>query len=139
MRHFETLEPSDLEYDPQLAVVAEWFDGEALAKDHRDNAVTDVLLEEAERGAELPVTWWKLPVARLAKAWSAVLVANGRAGPVPEGMSAEAALRSTAYTARHEALRAGLDARAAAFTREKGYPPPYWQLVELARPPVIAR
>ncbi|MEW5743735.1 MAG: hypothetical protein AB1938_32785 [Myxococcota bacterium] len=29
MRHFETLEPSDLEYDPQLAVVAEWFELDA--------------------------------------------------------------------------------------------------------------
>lgn len=134
VRHFDTLEPSDLEYDPQLAAVAEWFDADALAKDHRDNAVTDVMLEEAERGATLPVPWWKLPAARVAKAWSALLVANGRVGPVPEGMSPEAALRSVGYTARHAELRARLDARADAFTREHGYPPPYWQLVALARP-----
>jgi hypothetical protein len=31
--HFETQEPSDLEYDPQLVVVAEWRDPETLRKD----------------------------------------------------------------------------------------------------------
>ena len=45
-----TLEPSDLEYDPQLTVVAEWHDPGTLFKDHLDNAVTDVLLEDANSG-----------------------------------------------------------------------------------------
>src|SRR4029453_14375858 len=47
--HFETQEPSDLEYDPQLRVVAEWRDPETLFQDHADNAVIDVMLEAAER------------------------------------------------------------------------------------------
>ena len=134
VRNFATLEPSDLEYDPKLAVVAEWFDADALSKDHRDNAVTDVMLEEAAAGKQLEFAWWRLPLARLAKAYSVVLVSVGKAGPVPEGMTPEAGLRSLAYTARHQELSARLDTQAEAFTREHGYAPPYWQLVRLARP-----
>src|SRR6185503_19225813 len=39
VRNFVTLAPSDLEYDPQMSVVAEWRDPEALFSDHLDNAV----------------------------------------------------------------------------------------------------
>src|SRR5881392_831153 len=53
VRYFETQEPSDLEYDPQLRVVAEWRDPETLFQDHLDNAVIDALLEEAEAGQPL--------------------------------------------------------------------------------------
>jgi Permuted papain-like amidase enzyme, YaeF/YiiX, C92 family len=133
VRNFATLEPSDLEYDPKLAIVAEWFNPEALTKDHRDNAVTDVLLEEAEAGKALEFDWWRLPLVRLAKGYSLAKVASGKVGPVPEGMTPEAALRSLAYTARHAEVRARLDERADAFKREHGYAAPYWQLVKLAR------
>ena len=54
--HFETQEPSDLEYDPQLVVVAEWRDPKALRDDHIDNAVIDVMLEGPRR-----VTRWTIP------------------------------------------------------------------------------
>jgi hypothetical protein len=37
-RHLETQEPADLEYDPQLQVVAEWRDPGTLWQDHLDNA-----------------------------------------------------------------------------------------------------
>ncbi|MDP2037314.1 MAG: YiiX/YebB-like N1pC/P60 family cysteine hydrolase, partial [Ignavibacteria bacterium] len=39
--HFETQEPSDLEYDPQLKVVAEWRNPETLYQDHVDNAIVE--------------------------------------------------------------------------------------------------
>src|SRR5436190_1265485 len=39
VKHFETQEPSDLEYDPQMRVVAEWRDSGTLSQDHADNAV----------------------------------------------------------------------------------------------------
>jgi len=132
VRHFETLEPSDLEYDPQLRVVAEWRDLEVLRRDHLDNAVTDALLAAADAGAPLPYPRWKLPFARLTKAWSAVLVALGKVGPVPEGMSATAALRSEAFAAMHAAVRVRVEARAAAHLGERGYPAPYWTLVRFA-------
>ena len=63
-RHFETQEPSDLEYDPQLAVVAEWRDSAWLLRDHVDNAVIDAMLEGAERGDVLRYPWPALPVAQ---------------------------------------------------------------------------
>lgn len=133
VRHFKTQEPSDLEYDPQLVVVAEWRDPASLAQDRIDNAVIDAMLEGAERGDTLHYPWYQLPVARLAKAYSLVLEGFGRAGPVPEGMSAEASLRSLSFSARHHRIAERVGDRAEQLGREKGYPVPYWGLLELAR------
>jgi Permuted papain-like amidase enzyme, YaeF/YiiX, C92 family len=133
VRHFETQEPSDLEYDPQLVVVGEWRDAEALFQDHVDNAVTDVLLEGAGRGERLRYPWYQLPGARLAKGYSWVLERFARIGPIPEGMSAAAALRNRAFTERHRRLATQVRAAADAWASSHGYRPPYWTLVELAR------
>ncbi len=133
VRYFETQEPSDLEYDPQLTVVGEWRDLETLKKDHYDNAVTEVMLEGAEKGDELAYQWYLLPVVRLAKTYSVVLNLMGKVGPVPEGMSSTAALRNVWYSKRHDTIAAQLATKAAIFQREKGYEPPYWELVNMAR------
>jgi hypothetical protein len=133
VRHFETLEPSDLEYDPQLRVVAEWRDVEALRKDHHDNAVTDAMLEAAAAGAPLRFSRWRLPIARAAKGFSLLVNALGGVGPVPQGMSATAALRSHGYGALHARLRERVDARAAEHVAARGYAPPYWTLVRFGR------
>jgi len=133
VRSFITQEPSDLEYDPQLVVVAEWRDPMTLYKDHLDNAVIDVMLEQAEEGQELGYPWYLLPVARVAKGYSAVLNLFGGVGPVPEGMSAAAALRNSEFSHTHAAITEKLEALAADFTATRGYRPPYWELVRLAR------
>ncbi len=133
VEHFETQEPSDLEYDPQLRVVAEWRDPEVLFKDHVDNAVIDAMLEGAERGEGLDYDWYMVPMARIAKIYSAVLDLFGMVGPVPEGMSATAALRNVKFTARHTLLHAGVLKRVREFQRVHGYVPPYWELLKLAR------
>ncbi len=132
-RHFETQEPSDLEYDPQLRVVAEWRDPATLFKDHADNAVIDVMLAAAERGEKLDYNLWLLPPMRLAKAGSVMLNWFGKVGPIPEGMSATTALRVQRLEAAHAALNARLLEKAKQFQIEKGYVPPYWELVRLAR------
>ncbi len=131
--HFETQEPSDLEYDPQLTVVAEWRDPELLFDDHIGNAVTDVMLEGAERGDPLRAAWYQLPLARLAKGYGWVVGHFGKRGPIPEGMTASAALRNKSYSARHDVLVGRVRQLAAAWHAEHGYPPAYWTLVELAR------
>ncbi|HVN77203.1 MAG TPA: YiiX/YebB-like N1pC/P60 family cysteine hydrolase [Thermoanaerobaculaceae bacterium] len=133
VRHFETREPSDLEYDPQLRVVAEWRDPAALFADHLDNAVVDAMLERADAGGPLAYPWLMLGPARLAKAYSVLLNLLGRVGPVPEGLSATGALRNREFTRTHAAVREVLVRRAAEFERVKGYRPPYWELVRLAR------
>jgi hypothetical protein len=133
VRHFETQEPSDLEYDPQLRVVGEWRDPETLWKDHLDNAATEAMLEGAEAGARLTARWHLLPLARAAKGWSALLNLAGKVGPVPEGMPAVVALRSLDYEARHAAIVALLAAKAEAYRTRHGFLPPYWRLVQLAR------
>ena len=148
VRHFETQEPSDLEYDPQLRVLAEWREPETLFKDHADNAVIDVMLEGAERGEKLTSNPWLLPLVRLAKAWSVMLNWFGKVGPVPEGMSATTALRVRRLTANHAVIKTKLLSKAEQFKSEKGYVPPYWELVRLAReakelpgspPPVVRK
>ena len=133
VRHFETQEPSDLEYDPQLTVVAEWRDPETLFRDHVDNAVIDVLLEEAESGRRLNYNWYLLPVGRVMKVYSVVLNWLGMVGPVPEGMSAEAALRNRRLSAEHSAMKEKVLLLAGEFRRKEGYMPPYWELIKLAR------
>ena len=133
VQYFETQEPSDLEYDPQLTVVAEWRNQETLKKDHYDNAVTEVMLEGAEQGDALAYQWYLLPVLRITKAYSAVLNLMGKVGPVPEGMTATAALRNVWYSKRHDIIAAELAKKASLFQSEKGYAPPYWELVRLAR------
>lgn len=133
VRNFETHGPSDLEYDPQLAVVAEWADRETLFEDHVDAAVIDVMLEGAQRGDPLRYSMPMLPIGRLAKAYSAVLNAMGKEGPVPEGMSATVALRATWLAAKHDALVATVLRESEAFETARGRRPAYWELVELAR------
>ncbi len=133
VEHFETQEPSDLEYDPQLRVVAEWRNTETLRKDHYDNAVTEVMLERAEQGERLESRWSMLPVVRLAKAYSVILNWLGAVGPVPEGMSATSALKHEWYANRHAAINEGVIRKAEAFTSERGYFPPYWWLLRFAR------
>jgi len=132
-RHFETQEPSDLEYDPQLRVVAEWRDPDTLFKDHADNAVIDVMLEAAERGERLDYDLLKLPLVRLAKAYSVVKNWLGKVGPIPEGMSAATALRVQKFKAAHAAINVRLLAKVEKFKGERGYVPPYWELIKLAR------
>jgi hypothetical protein len=133
VRHLTTLGPSDLEYDPKVTVVAEWRDPDALWRDHLDNAAVDALLEQAEEGMGLDYCLLMLPFARIAKALSWAAVALGYEGPVPEGMSASAALRNQAFSRLQLSLVESIQAGALKFHRDNGYRAPYWKLVGLAR------
>jgi hypothetical protein len=133
VRNFESQQPSDLEYDAQLRFVAEWRNPEALAQDRMDNAIIDARLEAAERGAKLDFNRWLLPPMRVVKAGCWVLNQRGATGPIPEGMSATTALRVEAFKQRHAEAREQLRQAAAAFQKTKGYAPPYWELLLLAR------
>jgi hypothetical protein len=73
VRHVQTQEPADLEYDPQLSVVAEWRDRTTLFKAHVDDAVTDVMLASPAPPMPLDYQPLLLPPSRLAKAYSVVL------------------------------------------------------------------
>jgi Permuted papain-like amidase enzyme, YaeF/YiiX, C92 family len=133
VEHLATQEPSDLEYDSQLQVVAEWRDAAALYADHVDNAVTDVMLEGADRGDALTFDWYTLPVARVMKAYSWAREQAGDVGPIPEGMPAAAALRNRRYGEVHAAHAAQLRTRAAQWATDSSYVPTYWTLLDLAR------
>jgi hypothetical protein len=138
VKHFETQSPSDLEYDPQLVVVAEWRDDEALYQDHVDNAILDAMLERAEQGEQLTYDWYLLPFGRILKAYSFVMNIFGLVGPIPEGMDAAAALKNDRFSQRHRLVKDHLLAQAEQFRQANGYRPPYWELVNLARQAVNA-
>jgi hypothetical protein len=133
VRYFQTREPSDLEYDPQVQVIAEWRDPATLYKDHTDNAVIDVMLENADQGMLLKYDWYMLPIARLTKAYCIFINALGAVGPIPEGMSASAALRNKWFTRIHDRRKRQTLLLADEFKKANGYVPPYWELVKLAR------
>lgn len=132
VENFVTQMPSDLEYDPQLSIVAEWRDPETLYKDHIDNAAMDALLEKANNGTEVGYNILMLPVARVMKAYCWILNRFGKHGVIPEGMNATRALKNEAFVAMHLAVKNKTTALAAAFVKQNGYRPPYWQLVKFA-------
>lgn len=133
VKYFETQEPSDLEYDPQLVVVAEWRDYDTLFKDHVDNAVIEVMLNHAENGKELNYSWYLLPIARIVKLYSSILNIFDFIGPIPEGMSATASLRTVQLKKEHNIIKSEVLARAKKFELQNGYTSPYWQLINFTK------
>ena len=138
VENFVTQMPSDLEYDPQLAVVAEWRDPETLYKDHIDNAVMDALLEKANSGATIDYAVWQLPFVRAVKAWCWIKNQFGATGIIPEGMSATRALKNQSFVAMYATAKIQTEQLAADFIKQNGYRPPYWQLVKFATAAVAA-
>jgi hypothetical protein len=132
VENFITQMPSDLEYDPQLSIVAEWCDPQTLMKDHIDNAVMDALLERANEGLEIGYNHWLLPLARIVKGFSLIQNALGKPGIIPEGMSATRGLKNNDFVALYNTVRKKTEAEIENFIRENGYRPPYWQLVAIA-------
>ncbi|MBL7701858.1 MAG: hypothetical protein JNM14_06380 [Ferruginibacter sp.] len=133
VENFTTQMPSDLEYDPQLSVVAEWRDPETLFKDHVDNAVIDALLEKANNGAPIDYNIWQLPLVRVIKGWCILKNKFGKVGMIPEGMSATQALKNQTFVAMHADVKSKVMQRAGDFATKNGYRPPYWQLVKFAQ------
>jgi hypothetical protein len=133
VENFVTQMPGDLEYDPQLSVVAEWRDPETLLKDHVDNAVMDVLLEEADKGKEIGYNRWQLPLVRLVKGWCSIQNYFGKTGIIPEGMSATQALKNQYFVAMYKKLKIATTVKIQQFVKENNYQPPYWQMINLAR------
>src|SRR2546427_13247628 len=93
-------------------------------QDHIDNAAIDAMLEGAEAGDALSYPWYQLSVARLGKAYSWFVGGFGGQGPVPQGMSARAALRNRAFSARQRWGGGRLRPAATRRTRPHGDSPP---------------
>jgi len=132
VENFITQMPSDLEYDPQLAVVAEWRDRETLFKDHLDNAVMDAMLEKADNGERIRYNMWQLPFVRVIKGYCIIKNLFGKTGMIPEGMSATRALKNQFFVAMHVKIKSKTEQMAARFLKQYHYHPPYWQLVKFA-------
>ena len=132
VENFITQMPSDLEYDPQLAVVAEWRDPETLYKDHIDNAAMDALLEKANKGATIDYNIWQLPIVRVVKGYCVIKNLFGKIGMIPEGMNATRALKNQTFVAMHVRVKNKTMQMADEFLNKNGYRPPYWQLVKFA-------
>lgn len=137
VENFVTQMPSDLEYDPMLSVVAEWRDKETLFQDHLDNAVMDALIARANDGEKLDYNIWLLPVARVLKAYSFFLTSIGKEGVIPEGMTAETALKNNDFVDRFNKCKAMTASKIVVFKEENNYLPPYWQMVRFAEESVV--
>jgi len=133
VENFTTQEPSDLEYDPKLCVVAEWRDYETLFKDRLDNAVVDVMLEGADMGDRINYDFYLLPLARIVKVYSSILNQFDGVGQIPEGMNATAALRNKRFSKKHQGIKEKLLILTHRFKQDNAYSPPYWEIVKLAR------
>ena len=132
VENFVTQMPSDLEYDPQLAVVAEWRDPTTLYKDHIDNAVMDAMLQQANAGKAINYNIWQLPVVRIVKGYCMIKNMFGKPGIIPEGMSATRALKNQSFVATNVDIQNKTQKLADEFVKQKQYRPPYWQLVKFA-------
>jgi hypothetical protein len=133
VENFVTQMPGDLEYDPQLSVIAEYRNPETLLKDHVDNAVMDVLLEQADKGKQIKYNHWQLPFVRIVKGWCMAKNYFGKPGIIPEGMSATRALKNQYFVAMYQALKAKTSTKIDQFKKDNHYLPPYWQMINLAR------
>jgi len=133
-RQFTSIIPSDLEYDPNLAPVAEWRDLSALRSDRLDNTTLDVLLEAAEQGDRLDYHWYEYLGAIFVKLWSWFESLLGYEPTIPEGMSIPAALRVNTLAKKiHPMLKMDIEQAAKRFEEEHGYVAPYWVLRDMAR------
>jgi len=132
VENFVTQMPSDLEYDPQLSIVAEWRDPATLFKDHIDNAVMDAMLEKANAGMSIDYNIWQLPLVRVIKGYCIVKNLFGGTGMIPEGMSATRALKNQTFVAMHVRIKNKTQMMADDFIKQNHYRPPYWQLVKMA-------
>ncbi|RYY50653.1 MAG: hypothetical protein EOO06_03130 [Chitinophagaceae bacterium] len=133
VENFTTQMPSDLEYDPQLSVVAEWRDPETLFKDHVDNAVMDAMLEQANEGKMIAYNRWQLPFVRIVKGFCVIKNWFGKTGIIPEGMSASTALKNQGLVALNKRIKKEILKEVAAFKSSNHYNPPYWKLLNFAR------
>ena len=133
VENFVTQMPGDLEYDPQLSIVAEYRDPETLWKYHIDNAVMDVLLEDADKGKKIGYNHLQLPMVRLVKAWCMIKNYFGKVGIIPEGMSATQALKNQYFVAMYQNRKAKTTIKIDQFIQAHHYQPPYWQIINLAR------
>ena len=132
VKYFEFQEPSDLEYDSQLEVAAEWRNRDALYQDHVDNAVVDAMIDWANKGNKLVYDWYMLPFARITKLYSWVLNWFGKEGPIPEGMSTESGLRHKKFVFLHEQIKSYVLKKADLFFIDNKYAAPYWKLAGFA-------
>ncbi|MDD2929946.1 MAG: YiiX/YebB-like N1pC/P60 family cysteine hydrolase [Sideroxydans sp.] len=134
MKHFTTIMPSDIEYDPRLAPVAEWRNLETLRYDRLDNVTLDVLLEAAERGDRLGYSPLSTLPGGAVKLWSKLKSVVGLSPNIPDGMSVSTALRVRSLIKNvHPKLRAAIADAEMKYRKEHGYPAPYWALTTLAR------
>lgn len=132
--HFITIVPSDIEYDPRIAPVAEWRNLETLRYDRLDNVALDVLLESAESGSRLGYSPLAVLPGGITKLWSELKLLAGSKALIPEGMSVGTALRVRSLSKDvHPKLRAAIADADADFLKKNGYHAPYWTLTSFAR------
>ena len=133
IRDINIILPSDLQFNPGLAPVAEWRSTGSLRDRRYESAVFDALLNGAEKGDRLGYPLYKLPGAVLLKVWSMVQKIRGGKPDIPEGIGAVTALRLTSLSeVILPRLKEDVKNTATNHRRAKGYEPTYRELYEMA-------
>jgi hypothetical protein len=92
----------------------------------------DALIGQANKGEIIDYNNWLLPLARTIKAYSFLLNSFGKEGLIPEGMTAETALKNNTFVDRFNNLKSLTESKITYFKKENNYLPPYWQIVKMA-------
>ncbi|MFM2358477.1 MAG: hypothetical protein RLY16_470, partial [Bacteroidota bacterium] len=98
-----------------------------------DNAVMDVLLEEADKGKVIQYDWYLLPMARLIKGWSILQNRLGNVAKIPEGMTATQALKNQYFVDIYQRLKTAALVEIERFEQQHHYRPPYWKMLAIIR------
>ena len=134
VRNLSLLVPSDLEYEPGLALVAEWRNIEQIRQERIKNALYDALTAGAGMGDRLGYPMDEAPLALLVKGWSVVQFYRGKESKIPDGMGALDALRYRAFTGRvYPHFEKNLRGAAVWLNKKQGFEPTFWQLAGLAK------
>ena len=103
-----------------------------LAAHQLDNAAVDAIIDWVNQGNVIPENQLLLPIYRFVKLYSYILNQFGYVGPIPEGMSSEAALKHEAYSKFHSSIKEHILIEAEEFWKAYKYRAPYWLLTEFA-------
>jgi len=74
-----------------------------------------------------------LPIARIIKLYSVILNLFGKVGTIPEGLSAESALKSESYKIYHSDISSVVNEKVKNFISVNGYTPPFWELYKISK------
>ncbi|MCB0494919.1 MAG: hypothetical protein KDC79_02175 [Cyclobacteriaceae bacterium] len=124
-------EPYELEYDPKLLIVGEWYNTKTLYDKRILTAATSSIILSAKK-MEF-VNPLLLPLYRLEKAYSMILNQFGFKGPIPQGISAQNQMALNALHKKQKQTVKELNNELAKFEKEQKHKATYLKMLQSAK------